>query len=262
MRTRLQVMAGILGSASTLVLAASAPLPDGVVARDTSVTGAYIRMEGTVLAALPEKLIETWRDMCPVVHKKALVVSGPSSALGTVKTDVYLRKDQTASYTTAHHLVQDKDDPCAMRIEARQSVRITTFDGQRTVMVQIDMTLRQGKRSWVPGRAPLLSHTAAIHQAGALAAAPTLGTDHVAMRTCEIKRIERQGMVTEACLLKDAQEDASLRGLPLRHATSSVKGGLISRGEATTLAENTKIDTGVFAIPAGVMIASTVGQHP
>ena len=72
----------------------------------------------------------------------------------------------------------------------------------------------------------------------------------------EIKRIERQGMVTEACLLKDAQEDASLRGLPLRHATSSVKGGLISRGEATTLAENTKIDTGVFAIPAGVMIAS------
>lgn len=262
MKTRRPLATSILISATPLAIAATAPLPHDVLAHKKTVPGVYSQLQGTVLADLPRKLIETWRGMCPVAKKKELVVTGPQSSLGTLLTDAYFAKDRTASYTTAYHLNVEKDDPCTMRIEMQRTAIIVSFDGQRSTITRMDLTKRVGKRMVVAGRSPLLSAMATIDQAGSIEGAATQGRDTIASRPCEIKRIESRAGVTELCLLADPKTDPSFQGIPLKVVRTSPKRQQISRSEVTTFQDNVQIDTGVFEIAKSIQILNNTGLRP
>lgn len=262
MKTNPRLATSILILATPLAIAATAPLPHDVLAHKHTMRGAYSKSQGTVLAEVPRKLIETWRSLCPATQKRALVLTGPQSSLGTLQTDTYFSKDKTASYTTAYHLIAEKDDPCAMRIETKRTALIVTFDGQRSSIIRMDMTKRVGKKTIVAGRSPLLSTSDAIDQAGSIAGATTQGRDTVASLSCDIKRIETRGGITELCLLADPKADPSLHGIPLKVVRTSLKGQQISSSEVTSFQSNIQIDTGVFEATKNIQILDSNGLKP
>ncbi len=233
-------------------IAFTAPLPEGVEAQKVAVTGAYSKLEGTVLPELPLAMIEAGSNRCLALEKRPLVVTGPQSALSKVTTDIYFLTDRTAAYRTDYHLITKKGDPCAMSIEPRQTARITTFDGRRTERITMDLTARTGKRSTVDGRSPLLSYGPAIDQAGPIAKAPTIGKTMIAYRSCEIKVIKDKAGTTELCLLSDLTLDSSLLGIPLKVVRTSTKGNPITSTEATEFRDNVLIDLGVFDVPKDI----------
>lgn len=244
--------------ASTAVHAAT-PLPPHVGADGPQQPVVYFEQTGSTGAGGE---IKVWacKQQCPSpVNSKTCRVEGNPQRDGEFIARSWRAPNAVTRYTETSALAQDEGDVCTLRLQVLRILRITTFDGKASTLLNINLERGEGTRRVISG-GPGVTAIDPVKGLAALRASgyADAGTARYAGYACRLLRKSAAGLVQEACLLDDPNAPATVLGLPvhLMPLADSTVNPKLPHGRIYSETHLVKFDatapTGVFTPPANI----------
>ena len=238
---------------------AATPLPPHVSADGPQQSVIYFEQAGSTGAGGDVK-VKACQSLCPSpVNSKTCRVEGNPDRDGEFTARSWRAPNAVTRYSEIWGLAQDEGDICTLRLQVLRVLRITTFDGSASMLININLDRGEGTRRVVPGKPGAVAvdpakGVAALRASGYVDA----GSARYAGYACRLLRKTATDLVQEACLLDDKNAPATVLGLPTQMmplADSMVNPSLPERrsyNETHLIDFNATAPAGVFTPPANI----------
>ena len=212
-------MAGRSGIAAVLLMTtslhAATSLPPHVNADGPQQAVIYFEQSGSTGAGGAAK-VTTCKSLCPSpVNPKTCRVEGNADRDGEFTARSWRAPNAVTRYSEIWGLAQDEGDICTLRLKTLRTLRITTFDGNASTIINVNLDRGEGTRRVIPGKPGAVAidpvkGVAALRASGYVDA----GTGRYAGYLCRLLRKTAGELVQEACLLDDKNAPPTVLGLP------------------------------------------------
>ena len=199
----------------TTVAQAATSLPPHVNADGPQQPVIYFEQSGSTGAGGAAK-VTTCKSLCPSpVNSKTCRVEGNPDRDGEFTARSWRVPNAVTRYSEIWGLAQDDGDICTLRLKALRILRITTFDGNASTIININLDRGEGTRRVIPGKPGAVAidpakGVAALRATGYVDA----GAGRYAGYSCRLLRKTAGELVQEACLLDDKNAPPMVLGLP------------------------------------------------
>jgi len=238
---------------------AATPLPPHVNGDGPLQAVIYFEQSGSTGAGGDAK-VKTCKSLCPsAVNSKSCRVEGNPDRDGEFTARSWRTANAVTRYSEISGLAQDEGDICTLRLTVLRNLRITTFDGEASTLINVNLDRGEGTRRVIPGK-PGAVAVDAVKGLAALRASgyADAGSARNAGYTCRLLRRTTADSVQEACLLDDKNAPATVLGMPthmLPIADSMVNTALPERRiytETQLIDFNATAPASVFAPPNNI----------
>ncbi|HKO68779.1 MAG TPA: hypothetical protein VJU53_13335 [Burkholderiaceae bacterium] len=238
---------------------AATPLPPHVNAVGPQQPVIYFEQKGSTGAGGAAK-VTTCKSLCPSpANSKTCRVEGDPDKDGEFVAHSWRTQNAVARYSEISGLAQDEGDICTLRLKVLRILRITTFDGNASTLININLDRDEGTRRVIVGKPGAVAidpvkGVAALRASGYVDA----GTARYAGYSCRLLRKTATGLVQEACLLDDKNAPPTVLGLPTQMmplADSTMNPALPERriySETQRIDFNATAPATVFTPPANI----------
>lgn len=208
------VVVGVFGAIAAAH--AATPLPPHVGADGPQQPVVYFEQTGSTGAG-GEVKVWACKQMCPSpVNAKTCRVEGNPQRDGEFIARSWRTTNAVTRYTETSGLAQDEGDVCTLRLKVLRILRITTFDGKASTLLNINLERGEGTRRVITG-GPGATAIDPVKGLAALRASgySDAGTGRYAGYACRLLRKSAGGLVQEACLLDDPNAPTTALGMPV-----------------------------------------------
>ena len=194
---------------------AATPVPPHVEAAGPQQPVIYFEQTGSTGAGGAAK-VATCKSLCPSpVNPKTCRVEGNPDRDGEFFARSWRAQHAVTRYSEISGLAQDDGDICTLRLKVLRILRITSFDGTASTLINVNLDRGEGTRRVVVGKPGAVAidpikGVAALRASGYVDA----GTGRYAGYSCKLLRKTAGELVQEACLLDDKAAPPTAVGLP------------------------------------------------